>query len=108
MTTFSLIADSSGFEAAAEKVQNVFTNDILTARQKQRLGCQMLVNLEFGECIIVSFWHSEEDAENSRRDRSYYSGGQQKLWPFVRYKMPVQILQCSFPTRMRRISQLRS
>ena len=51
------------------------------------IGHFRLLDIETGECVMITFWETAADADASRDDREYYLGGQQKLWPFVRYGM---------------------
>ena len=90
LTTFGLVHDAvGGFDAVAEKVDRIFKNDILTVSHHMRgyIDCRRMLDTDSGECIIVSFWETEEDADASLKNDSYYAGGQKKLWPFVRHNM---------------------
>jgi amino acid permease len=87
-TSFALLSDaytSGGFGAMADRVEEVFAAEILP-RVSQSPGfvdCQHLLDLNAGQCIIVSFWDGAASAAASRLDAALQDTRQ--LAPFVRW-----------------------
>eukprot|EP00937_MAST-01D_sp_MAST-1D-sp2_P005408 g5408.t1 len=87
-TAFHLVpAPEGGFDASIDKVDDVFINNILVAHKQQSglLDCRRLCDSANGECIVSTCWSTRDDAYAARANPKWYSGGQQMLWPYVRF-----------------------